>query len=66
MRARRVIDGKAVEIEQKATQQPSGLAGKIVRAIDRADAQGRGCSGCKAVRQVAKKMVTKLARPARS
>jgi hypothetical protein len=43
--------------------EPRGLAGKIVRAIDRADAQGRGCGGCRAVRKVARKMVTKLARP---
>lgn len=38
-------------------------ASAVAGAIDRADAQGRGCAGCKAVRKVARKMFTKLARP---
>jgi hypothetical protein len=70
IRAARVRNGVPVGayqvIERDAPQTapaPSGVAGRIIRAIDRADAQGRGCSGCKAVRKVARKMVKKLARP---
>ena len=42
---------------------PAGVAGKIVRTINRLDAQGRGCSGCKAARKMARKMIMKVARP---
>lgn len=76
IRARRFKNGKPVgeyQIVERSTDAmpeaaesdavPAGLANRIVRAIDRADAQGRGCGGCRAVRKVARKMVTKLARP---
>lgn len=61
-------DGTIVNSAQDGTETapaPQGIAGRIVRAIDRADAQGRGCGGCKAVRAVTRKMLTKLALPQR-
>ncbi len=73
IRARRWKNGKPVGPSQvierptdavpeaaAADAVPGGIAGKIVRAIDRADAQGRGCSGCKAVRKTARAMVMKV------
>ncbi len=78
IRARRWKNGKPVGPSQvierptdavpeatAADAVPGGAAGRIVRAIDRADAQGRGCSGCKAVRNVTRKLITKIARPNR-
>lgn len=68
IRASKVIAGKpvgeyqAVDAKrQTPVVETQGLAARVVRAIDLADAQGRGCSGCKAVRKVARKMVTRLA-----
>ncbi len=78
IRARRVVAGKPIgkhEILEPSSEAipdasaadavPAGVAGRIVSAIDRADAQGRGCGGCRAVRSVARKLVAKLARPKR-
>jgi hypothetical protein len=75
IRAHKVVNGKPVgayqivEREDAAPEAaasdavPAGVAGKIVRAIDRADAQGRGCAGCRAVRKTARKLITTIARP---
>jgi hypothetical protein len=76
IRAHRVVVGKPVgkhEILERSSEgaaeasgsdaMPAGVVGAIVRAIDRADAQGRGCGGCRAARSVARKMVMKVARP---
>ena len=63
IRARKVIAGKPVgqyQIFEK--RELAGVGERIVRAIDRADAQGRGCSGCKAIRKKARAMIMKIAR----
>lgn len=63
VRARQVRNGQPIGGHRVVEpQEPKGIAGKIIRAIDQADAQNRGCGGCKAIRRKARKILTALSR----
>ena len=66
IRARKVVDGKPVDVidgpKPKLVERAAAL---IVSAIDRADAAGAGCAGCRKTRAVLRKRVMRMLKPKR-